>query len=223
LVSGGNQLVLASRSPQRRLLLEALGVAFEVRTPEFEECESGEAGRVALHNALGKANAVARAPGEVVLGVDTVVALGDRLWGKPSDEADARETLAALSGRTHTVLSAIALLGLQETPRTATCATAVTFRELHPDTVEWYVRSGEWRERAGGYAIQGAGCALVAAIAGDWTNVVGLPVGTLLDAHPSLLAASKLGSQPSAPGSQPSPAGSRNNRFSGTEDAELQR
>jgi septum formation protein len=194
MVPAGNHLVLASRSPQRRSILEALGVVFEVRVPEFEECESGEAGRVALHNALGKANAVARAPHEVVLGVDTVVSLGDRLWGKPTDQAEARETLAALSGRTHTVLSAIALLGPDDAPpRTAACATAVTFRGLEADTIEWYVRSGEWRERAGGYAIQGAGCALVASIAGDWTNVVGLPVGTLLDAHPSLLASSPPG------------------------------
>jgi nucleoside triphosphate pyrophosphatase len=191
LASVGNQLVLASRSPQRRSILESLGVAFEVRVPDFEECESGEAGRVAVHNALGKANAVNRARGEVVLGVDTVVSLGDRLWGKPADETEARETLAALSGRTHTVLSAIALRGPDDAPpRTATCETAVTFRQLDADTIEWYVRSGEWRERAGGYAIQGAGCALVAAITGDWTNVVGLPVSTLLDTYPSLLASS---------------------------------
>jgi septum formation protein len=174
-------------------MLETLGVVFEVRAPLFEECETGEARRVALHNAVGKASAVARAPHEVVLGVDTVVSLGDRLWGKPSDDAEARETLAALSGRTHTVVSAIALLGLEEAPRTETCATEVTFRPLDPDTIEWYVHSGEWRERAGGYAIQGAGCALVAGIAGDWTNVVGLPVGALLDVHPSLLAASLSG------------------------------
>ncbi len=164
-------------------------MAFEVRAPEFEECERGEAERVALQNALGKANAVRREPDEVVLGVDTVVSLDGSLYGKPADESEARETLAALSGRTHTVLSAIALLGLDEAPRTATCATAVTFRRLDADMIEWYARRGEWRERAGGYAIQGAGCALVAEIAGDWTNVVGLPVGTLLAAHPSLLAA----------------------------------
>jgi septum formation protein len=193
MVPFGNHLVLASRSPQRRSILEALGVVFEVRAPVFEECESGDAERVALHNAVGKASAVARAPNEVVLGVDTVVSLGGRLYGKPSDDTEARETLAALSGRTHTVLSAIALVGPDEAPRTATCTTEVTFRPLDPDTIEWYVRGGEWRERAGGYAIQGAGCALVAGIAGDWTNVVGLPVGALLEVHPSLLAASPPG------------------------------
>jgi septum formation protein len=82
-------------------------------------------------------------------------------------------------------VSGVALVGSAE--RVATCSTAVTFRELDAATVDWYVATGEWRERAGGYAIQGAGCALVAAIDGDWTNVVGLPVGTLLDLMPELL------------------------------------
>ncbi len=181
--------MLASRSPQRRAILEALGVEFVVRPSAFEELESGQAELVAADNALGKACSVARSRHEVVLGVDTVVSLGGRLYGKPGDEAQARDTLRALSGARHTVVSAIALVGLQEAPRTATCATDVTFRELDQATLDWYVRSAEWRDRAGGYAIQGAGCALVASIAGDWTNVVGLPVGTLLGAHPALLAA----------------------------------
>jgi septum formation protein len=183
----GDHLVLASRSPQRRSILEALGVRFEVRVPVFEEIETGEAEAVAAHNALGKAGAAARAPDEVVLGVDTVVSLDGRLYGKPADAAAARETLRALSGRTHTVISAIALLGLDESPRSASAATEVSFRTLEADTIDWYVASGEWRERAGGYAIQGAGAALVAAINGDWTNVVGLPVGTLLRLHSALL------------------------------------
>jgi septum formation protein len=178
-------------------------VVFVVRPSGFEEFEVGEAAEVALHNALGKAMAVARAPGELVLGVDTVVSFEGRLYGKPADETGARETLAALSGATHTVLSAIALVRGGEAPRTVTATTAVTFRALDRETVEWYVRGGEWRERAGGYAIQGAGCALVAAIEGDWTNVVGLPVGALLAAMPSLLA-------------------DRNNRFTPPEARELQ-
>jgi len=200
---GATRLVLASRSPQRRAILEALGVTFVVRPPVFDEREEGEPEQVARANALGKARAVDRAADEVVLGVDTVVALDGRLWGKPRDAEHARETLAALSGATHTVVSAIALIGLAERPITAACATAVSFRELDRATVEWYLRSGEWRERAGGYAIQGAGCALVAHLAGEWTNVVGLPVGALLAAHPGLLAA-------------------RNNRFRAPNQAELQ-
>ena len=195
--------MLASRSPQRRELLRALGVRFVVRPSEYEELEHGEAESVALHNALGKASAVARGDDEVVLGVDTVVSLADRLYGKPQSDAEARATLTALSGATHTVVSAIVLVGLEASPRTGTCATEVSFRELDGATIDWYVGGGEWRERAGGYAIQGAGCALIASIAGDWTNVVGLPVGTLLAAHPELLA-------------------SRNNRFTPQNQAELQ-
>ncbi len=160
---------------------------FVVRPPEFPEAEAGEAHAVALANALGKALAVARGDGETVLGVDTVVSHGGRLWGKPADEGEARATLRALSGETHVVVSAVVVLAPTATPRSATCATAVRFRELDEATLVWYLRSGEWRERAGAYAIQGAGSALVDSISGDWTNVVGLPVGTLLELLPALL------------------------------------
>jgi septum formation protein len=180
-------LVLASKSPQRRAILAALGVAFVVRASGFAEVEEGEAEAVALHNAMGKAVAVPRGEGEVVVAVDTVVSLDGRLWGKPVDEADARATLRALSGRTHTVLSGVAVRDRDGVARSASCATAVTFRGLDEEVIDWYVRGGEWRERAGGYAIQGAGCALVSTLAGDWTNVVGLPVGTLLELLPGLL------------------------------------
>ena len=183
----GSALVLASRSPQRRAILAALGVAFELRPSDFVEVERGDPERVAVENALGKALAVARAEDELVLGVDTVVSLGGRLWGKPADEAQARATLRSLSGATHTVVSALALVAPPGAPRSAACATDVRFRELDDATLEWYLRSGEWRERAGAYAIQGAGSALVHSISGDWTNVVGLPVGTLLALLPGLL------------------------------------
>jgi len=179
-------LVLASRSPQRQAILKSLGVPFELRPSAFEEVEQTPAPEVALANALGKARAVPRAAGETVLGVDTMVELGGRVWGKPGDADEARVTLRALSGETHTVVSGIALVGERE--RVAICSTAVAFRELDAATVDWYVATGEWRERAGGYAIQGAGCALVAAIDGDWTNVVGLPVATLLALAPGLLS-----------------------------------
>jgi septum formation protein len=179
--------VLASRSPQRRALLEAIGVGFTVRPSAFAEIEQGEPEAVAVANALGKARAVPRAAGEVVLGVDTIVALDGRLYGKAADAAAARATLRALSGATHTVVSGLALLD-GEREATATCATAVTFRALDEATVEWYLASAEWRERAGAYAIQGAGCVLVERIDCDHTNVIGLPVGTLLALEPALLA-----------------------------------
>ena len=162
-------------------------MSFEVRPPSFAEDEQGEAHEVALANALGKALDVPRAADELVLGVDTVVSLDGRLFGKPADAEQARATLGALSGRTHTVVSGLALAG-ESAPRTATAATAVSFRDLSAADIDWYLGRGEWRERAGGYAIQGAGCALVAAIDGDWTNVVGLPVATLLGLLPTLLA-----------------------------------
>lgn len=184
----GSALVLASRSPQRRAILAALGVAFEVRPSDFAELEGGGPEDVAVANALGKARAAARAGDQLVLGVDTVVSLHGRLWGKPADEAQARATLRALSGETHTVVSGLALVAPAPAgARTAACATAVRFRELDEARIEWYLRSGEWRERAGAYAIQGAGSALVHSISGDWTNVVGLPVGTLLELLPGLL------------------------------------
>jgi len=203
MVPDGNRLVLASRSPQRRAILEALGVRFVVRPSAFAEADVGAHEQVAQANALGKALAVNRSAGEVVLGVDTVVSLGGQIHGKQRDAAAARETLQALSGATHAVVSGLALVGLDDSPRVASCVTEVTFRSLEEPTIDWYLASGEWRERAGGYAIQGAGCALVESIAGDWTNVVGLPVGTLLGLHPELLAA-------------------RNNRFTAPDSGELQ-
>jgi septum formation protein len=188
MVGRGNQLVLASRSPQRARILEAIGVAFVVRPSGLAERDVGDPRELARENALGKALGVARGQGEIVLGVDTVVSLDGRLYGKPGDLAQARETLRALSGATHTVVSGIALVGLEAAPRVASAATAVTFRALDEPMIDWYLAGGEWRERAGGYAIQGAGCALVDSIAGDWTNVVGLPVGKLLELFPGLLA-----------------------------------
>jgi septum formation protein len=159
----------------------------------------GEPGEVALQNALRKACAVvlelaapvgveADASPVPVLGVDTLVALGGRIYGKPLDERHARETLRALSGARHTVFSGVALIGEGE-ERTALAATEVVFRTLDEALIDWYVATGEWRERAGGYGIQGAGAALVREVRGDYENVVGLPLATLLDLCPELLKA----------------------------------
>jgi septum formation protein len=121
-----------------------------------------------------------------VLGVDTVVALGARLYGKPGDTEEARATLTALAGRRHAVVSGICLIE-DGRSRTAAAQTAVEFRALSEELLDWYLASDEWRGRAGGYAIQGRGAALVAAIQGDYLNVVGLPVATLLELVPGLL------------------------------------
>ena len=182
-------LILASRSPQRRAILQQLGVEFEVQIPDVDELEAGPPHEVALENAYRKAAAAATAGTEQpVLGVDTIVSIGSRIWGKPVDEADARDTLLALGGRRHTVISGVCVIAGDST-RTAAATTAVQFRSLDDALIDWYVSSGEWRGRAGGYAIQGRGAALVASIEGDYTNVVGLPVPTLLELAPWLLPA----------------------------------
>jgi septum formation protein len=181
-------LILASASPQRRAILERLGVAFKVRPADVEELKEGDPKEVAVENALRKARAVVEAdsPPVLVLGVDTVVALAGRVYGKPKDERQARETLHALNGSTHTVLSGVALIKNGH-ERTALAATEVVFRRLDEELIDWYVALGEWRDRAGGYGIQGAGAALVREVRGDYENVVGLPLATLLDLCPELL------------------------------------
>jgi septum formation protein len=181
------KLVLASRSPQRRAILDSLGVDFEVRATDVLEEDEGVPRAVAEENALRKAVAGRATPGEVVLGVDTLVAIGIEIWGKPPNEEAARETLRRLSGRTHEVISGVALVAEDGSVRAATAITNVTFRPLDDRTIEWYLSSREWEERAGGYAIQGRGGALVERIEGDYLNVVGLPVGTLLGLWPDLL------------------------------------
>jgi septum formation protein len=180
-------LTLASRSPQRSAILRQLGIRFAVAVPEVEELERGDPRRLAVENALRKAQAAAAAGARrPVLGVDTVVCLDGRIYGKPEGPEQARATLEALSGREHTVLGGLCLLE-PAGPRTALAATTVEFRQLDEGLLGWYVASGEWRERAGGYAIQGRGAALVRRIDGDYLNVVGLPVSTLLELAPWLL------------------------------------
>jgi len=195
------RLILASRSPQRRAILEQIGVDFDVVVPNVEELTQGEPGAVVVENALRKARAVgapdrpgacrgvrgAEPPGgyPLVLGCDTEVVLGGRVYGKPRDAAEAEGFLRELSGREHQVVSGLALIdGGREV--TATAWTGVSFRELDDQTLRWYLEGGEWRERAGGYAIQGRGAALVERIDGDYLNVVGLPLASLLGLKPSL-------------------------------------
>jgi septum formation protein len=180
-------LILASRSPQRRAILERLGIAFEVVDVDVEELAAGPALEVARANALRKAQAGAAArPGARILGVDTVVCLDGQIFGKPGSARAAAATLKRLSGRTHEVVSGLALL-TPGNPQVVHEVTKVTFRDLPDELVRRYVKTGEWAGRAGGYAIQEQGGALVRAIAGDYLNVVGLPVGRLLDLDLSLI------------------------------------
>ena len=178
------RLTLASSSPQRRTILEQLGVQFTVVEPDTQEATDGEAQELVLANALAKARSV---EGELVLGVDTAVELENRVLGKPRDEAEARSFLRLLEGRTHRVWSGLAVLGGRAGERLGTSVTHVRFRPLGPRDIDWYVETGEWRDRAGGYAIQERGAALVDRIEGDYSNVVGLPVARLVRLAPELL------------------------------------
>ncbi len=175
-----SRLSLASRSPQRRAILEQLGFSFEVVESDYVERDLPglTPAQSALEHALGKATGARL--GGVVLGVDTVVDVDGRLLGKPAGEAEASGMLRLLGGRTHLVHSGLCLL-VDGTAHTRLASTEVEFRPLSDDDAGWYVATGEWRGRAGGYAVQGKGAALVTRIAGDYTNVVGLPVAALLD------------------------------------------
>jgi septum formation protein len=174
-------LVLASTSPQRRAILEQLRIPFDVVVPQYEEHDPPGASPVELvrEHARGKAESVAGVAGErPVLGVDTTVVLDGAVYGKPADAAEAATMLEALAGRTHAVVSGLCLVtpGWEEVAHEETL---VTFRPLTPRDLAVYVASGEWEGRAGAYAIQGLGGALVERIEGDYLNVVGLP-GALL-------------------------------------------
>jgi septum formation protein len=184
-------LVLASTSPQRRAILAQLRIPFTVVAPDYHEHDPPEADPVELvrRHAEGKARSVHR-EGSVTLGVDTTVHLDGRVYAKPDDADGAARMLQELGGRTHAVLSGLCLLGpgfeaLEHE------VTRVTFRPLADLERDVYLASGEWRGRAGAYAIQGLGGRLVQRIEGDYLNVVGLPgalLVTQLERHaPNLL------------------------------------
>ena len=175
------RLVLASASPRRADLLRQLGVPFEVIPSEIEEAWPPRPPRDAVAAlALAKARAVARGLiSAVVLGADTAVVLEGEVFGKPESPEDARRMLRALRGREHQVITGVALV---EAPSgreaTAAVVTRVLMREYSEDEIEAYVASGEPFDKAGAYAVQAAGGALVADVIGCYTNVVGLPITT---------------------------------------------
>jgi septum formation protein len=178
-------LVLASASPQRRAILAQLGIAFRVEAPSVDELTDGDPRAVVLENARRKAAAVR---GRRVLGADTEVVLDGEVCGKPRDAAHAERFLRRLSGRDHEVLGGLAVREAGAPERSAVAVTRVRFRALAEREIAWYLRGGEWRGRAGGYAIQGRGAALVAEVEGDYLNVVGLPVAALIGLLPDLIA-----------------------------------
>lgn len=169
-----------------------MGVEFEAVEAKIEELTEGDPRELVLENARWKAAAVsAKArPGTLVIAGDTEVVLDGRALGQPKDADEAREHLTSLSGREHEVLGAVALVGPEEEdgrPRTREGLTVskVRFRALEPTLLDTYLASGEWEGRAGSYAIQGLGSALVEEVSGDVSNVIGLPIPLLLELEPS--------------------------------------
>jgi len=175
---GAPSLVLASGSPRRAALLARLGLRPEIRPPDVDERPHRDEDPVTLaaRLAVAKASAVQRVGyQEVILAADTVVVLDGRILGKPVDDHDAAAMLTRLSGRTHEVVTAVAVHGAGRWHQ-ATETTRVRFRPLTADEVAWYVGTGEPRDKAGAYGLQGAGAALVDHVDGSDTNVIGLPL-----------------------------------------------
>ena len=172
------RLVLASSSPRRLELLGRLGIVPDAVVPaDIDETpRRGEAPvPYAARMAAEKAAAVSR-PGALVLAADTVVAVGRRILGKAADEAEARAMLRLLSGRRHRVLSAITLVDGDGRARHRLSASVVTFKHFAAEELESYLASGEWQGKAGAYAIQGRAEALIRAIAGSYSGIMGLPL-----------------------------------------------
>jgi septum formation protein len=175
------RLVLASQSPRRRELLEQLGIALDVRPAHVDEAvRAGEApGDYVLRIARDKARAV---PGDVVLAADTAVVLRGEVLGKPRDAADARRMLSALSGTTHEVLTGVCVRRTSvRIEASLVASSSVRFARLSPAQIAWYVGTGEPLDKAGAYAIQGAGGAFVLGVEGSVSNVVGLPLAETAD------------------------------------------
>jgi len=173
-------LVLASASPRRLALLEQIGIAPTVVDPaEVDESSRRRElpAQLAARLAAEKAAMVARRhPGALVLGADTVVACGRRILPKPTDAGQARTCLERLSGRRHVVYGGVSLVGPDGSARSRLVRTTVTFKRLEPGEIACYLDSGEWRGKAGGYAIQGLASAFIRFIRGSYSNVVGLPL-----------------------------------------------
>jgi septum formation protein len=175
-------ILLASTSPQRRAILEQLGLPFEIVAPSYIEHDPPDADpyELVIEHARGKAQSVAQQAGDrPVLGVDTTVVCAGRVHGKPHDATEAAAMLDALGGTTHEVISGLCLLS-PAWEELHSESTRVTFRALTARDIAAYIATEEWRDRAGAYAIQGRGAGLVTQIEGDYLNVVGLPAALLI-------------------------------------------
>ena len=181
--SQNGELILASASPRRKELLELAGLKFSVEPSAHPESVlKGEAPHdFAARVALEKAGSVAgRHPHSWVIGADTSVVLGSRIFGKPADEADAVRMLMELQGRVHQVVGAFAVKGPGTAPHVEVHSTDVVMRALSQAEISGYVESGEPMDKAGAYAIQGAGGAFVESVSGSFSNVIGLNISALI-------------------------------------------
>jgi septum formation protein len=177
------RLVLASSSPRRRELLDAAGIAFDVHAVDVDERREADEAPEAYAERLARLKATAGAqvfPDRAVLGADTVVVVDDEVLGKPSDPADAARMLARLSGRSHDVLTAVAIAQGGRVHSTVE-RTRVWFTALSDRDIEGYVASGEPLDKAGAYAIQGLASRFIPRIEGSYSNVVGLPVSRVVE------------------------------------------
>jgi len=178
-----NPIVLASGSPRRKQLLEMLRIPFRVIPPDVDEhvLPGEEPGHYVSRLSRAKAEAVvARAPGEVILAADTTVVLDGAIFEKPTSPANAVEMLSRLQGRTHEVMTAVAVARDGELAQ-ALDVSRVTFRSVDRATLEAYVATGEPMDKAGAYAIQGLGAPLIERVEGDFFGVMGLPLRLALD------------------------------------------
>lgn len=182
------KILLASGSPRRRDLLLALGhdvVSISADIAEVEECADGEVADVAMQNAKRKAESVflrsGLADADVLVAADTIVTLGGHIFGKPRNAEAARSMLEKLSGKSHQVITGYCIIAPQHRQKISHVTSSVRFRYLSEQEISAYVRFGEGADKAGGYAIQGAGAALIQEVLGSVSNVVGLPVEALLE------------------------------------------
>ena len=176
------QVILASASPRRLALLQQIGIEAKVCPADFDEVSGSavQAEDVVIANAIGKCKAVVKIKGDSlpVIAADTVVVAEGVILGKPQNEEDAVEMLKQLSGKTHKVMTGIAVSYAGET-LAEVCKTEVVFRELTDEEIKKYVATGEPLDKAGAYGIQGMGAVLVEKINGCYNNVVGLPLTRL--------------------------------------------
>ena len=173
-------LILASASPQRKTLLEGLGMPFTVIPSTFDEsqCTESDPAKRAVVLAEAKARDVARShPGACVIGCDTLVVAQDgSVHEKPRDAGEARTMIRKQSGGMNTVHSGLCVIGADGRPHADISSSAVHFAFLDDATIEWWMRSGFWRDRSGAFQIDGPGQLMISRLEGDWTSVVGLPV-----------------------------------------------